>query len=91
MPAASYRLAVRVFLTGAVGFVGSWTVPALVARDCEVRALVRDEAKATSVLARRGVEGGGVELVLGDMLDEEVVSRGQRGATPRSTSPPRSG
>ena len=45
----------RVLLTGGTGFVGSWTVPALLARGLDVRLLVRDEAKADAMLARRGV------------------------------------
>jgi nucleoside-diphosphate-sugar epimerase len=64
----------RVLLTGATGFVGSWTVPALLARGHEVRALVRDEAKAAAVLERRGVDLARIDLAVGDMLDEDAVT-----------------
>ncbi|MFC6887217.1 nitroreductase family deazaflavin-dependent oxidoreductase [Actinomadura yumaensis] len=63
----------RVFLTGASGFVGSYTVRALLAAGHRPRALVRDPAKAARVLAAIGVDAGDVELVAGDMLDAEAV------------------
>lgn len=69
----------RVFLTGATGFVGSWTVPALLARDHAVRALVRDADKAAAVLRQRRVDPDCVELVVGDMLDGQAVSDGVAG------------
>jgi nucleoside-diphosphate-sugar epimerase len=69
--------AVRVLLTGSTGFVGSFTVPALLARGHDVRVLVRDPAKAESVLARRGVDVGAprIEVAVGDMLDAAAVER----------------
>ena len=72
----------RVLLTGGTGFVGSYAVPALLARGHAVRLLVRDVAKADAVLARRGVDSAdtAVELVVGDMLDPEAVARGLDGA-----------
>lgn len=66
---------VRVLLTGGTGFVGSWTVPALLRRGLDVRLLVRDRAKAATVLGRREVEPEQVELVVGDMLDATAVGR----------------
>jgi nucleoside-diphosphate-sugar epimerase len=73
---------VRVLLTGGTGFVGSYTVPALLARGHDVRLLVRDPAKAEAVLARRGVvvATAGVELVVGDMLDPDAVAGALDGA-----------
>jgi nucleoside-diphosphate-sugar epimerase len=66
---------VRVLLTGGSGFIGSYVVPALLARGHDVRLLVRSEDKARAVLAHRDVDADGVELVVGDMLDAEVVGR----------------
>lgn len=63
----------RVFVTGASGFVGSYTVAALLAAGHRPRALVRDPAKTARVLTTIGVEPGRVELVVGDMLDRATV------------------
>lgn len=68
----------RVMVTGASGFVGSYTVAALLAAGHEVRALVRDPAKAGKVLARLGTEEQ-PELVTGDMLDQAAVDRALEG------------
>lgn len=65
----------RVFLTGATGFVGSYTVAALLAAGHRPRALVRDPGKAAKVLETLGVPAERVELVPGDMLDEDLVAR----------------
>jgi nucleoside-diphosphate-sugar epimerase len=65
----------RVFVTGASGFVGSYTVAALLAAGHTPRALVRDPDKAARVLAAVGVDAGRVDLVVGDMLDEAVVGK----------------
>ena len=64
----------RIFITGASGFVGSHTVGSLLAAGHRPRALVRDPGKAARVLARLGVPVGDVELVRGDMLDAEAVT-----------------
>ncbi|HLV71915.1 deazaflavin-dependent oxidoreductase (nitroreductase family) [Actinomadura hallensis] len=64
----------RVFLTGASGFVGSYTVRALLNAGHRPRALVRDPGKATKVLQTIGVAAEDVELVPGDMLDAEAVA-----------------
>ena len=63
----------QVLVTGATGFVGSFTVPALQAAGHEVVALVRDPAKARRVLGRRGVDLASVDLRLGDILDADSV------------------
>ena len=64
----------RIFVTGASGFVGSHTVRALVAAGHEPRALVRDPGKAARILRTVGVAETDVELVRGDMLDADAVS-----------------
>jgi len=67
----------RVFLTGASGYIGSHTVRALLDAGHTVRALARDPDKASSVLAKldvpSDVPSGAVELVRGDMLDAGTV------------------
>jgi nucleoside-diphosphate-sugar epimerase len=69
----------RVFLTGGSGFIGSYTVPALLGRGHEVRLLVRSPDKAREVLARRAVDMGRVDLVAGDMLDADAVAQAASG------------
>jgi nucleoside-diphosphate-sugar epimerase len=65
----------RVMVTGASGFVGSYTVAALLAAGHQPRALVRDPGKATKVLATIGVPADAVEFVPGDMLDPAAVDQ----------------
>ena len=60
-------------VTGATGFVGNHLVTALLERGDQVRALVRDPARA-SALAERGVE-----LVAGDITDEAALGRAVAG------------
>ncbi|QXJ20481.1 nitroreductase family deazaflavin-dependent oxidoreductase [Actinomadura graeca] len=69
----------RVFLTGASGFVGSYTVRALLGAGHRPRALVRDPEKAARVLGAIGVPAGDVELVTGDMLDAAAVKEALSG------------
>ncbi|WP_019631561.1 nitroreductase family deazaflavin-dependent oxidoreductase [Actinomadura atramentaria] len=64
----------RVFITGASGFVGSHTVRALVDAGHRPRALVRDPAKAVRVLGALGIAAKDIELVRGDMLDAGAVA-----------------
>lgn len=61
--------AVKVLLTGATGFVGSFAVPALLDHGHEVVALVRSPEKAATTLARRGVDPSRVDIRSGDILD----------------------
>lgn len=64
----------RIFVTGASGFVGSHTVRALLDAGHRPRALVRDPGRTTEVLRSVGVAAEDVELVPGDMLDADAVS-----------------
>ncbi|TMQ95174.1 nitroreductase family deazaflavin-dependent oxidoreductase [Actinomadura soli] len=64
----------RVFVSGASGFVGSYTVGALLAAGHRPRALVRDPGRTTKVLETIGVAAEDVELLPGDMLDAGAVS-----------------
>ncbi|MCP9948873.1 nitroreductase/quinone reductase family protein [Actinomadura madurae] len=69
----------RIFVTGASGFVGSFTVRALLAAGHRPRALVRDPGKAAKVLRAIGVDPEDVEFVRGDMLDADAVSEALAG------------
>ncbi|MFG1852276.1 nitroreductase family deazaflavin-dependent oxidoreductase [Actinomadura geliboluensis] len=69
----------RIFVTGASGFVGSHTVRALLAAGHRPRALVRDPGRAAGVLRTVGVAVEDVELVQGDMLDADAVSEALTG------------
>lgn len=56
----------KVFLTGATGFLGTWLVRELLAREADVTALVRDVDKAGALLP-------GVKIVAGHVEDYEAV------------------
>ena len=57
----------RVLVTGATGFTGSYLARALAARGQQVRALVRDPARAAAL------HDAGVEPVIGDLRDAAAV------------------
>jgi nucleoside-diphosphate-sugar epimerase len=59
----------RVALTGATGYVGSFTTKALVAAGHSPRLLARDQAKLTAKLSALDVHMGSVDVVIGDMTD----------------------
>lgn len=63
----------RVFVTGASGFVGSAIVKELLANGHQVLGLVRSE-KATEQLA-----AGGAEVLLGDVNDTDIIRQGATG------------
>ena len=69
----------RVFLTGGSGFIGSYTVAALLDRQHDVRLLVRNPEKAHQVLRRRHVDSSLIEVVVGDMVDAAAVKRASAG------------
>lgn len=64
----------RIFVTGATGFIGGHVATKLRARGDEVVALVRSPEKAARVREL------GCELVQGDLTDEGAISRGLAGA-----------
>lgn len=63
----------RVFVTGASGYIGGAVVRQLVRRDHEVVGLARSEASAATVRRK------GAEAVFGDMGDPDVLQRGLAG------------
>lgn len=65
-------------VTGASGYVGAYSVKALLDAAHRVRLLVRDPAKARRVLRAIGV-GGRLDCVQGDMTDEAAVLRALAG------------
>lgn len=62
----------KVFVTGATGFVTSAVARRLIARGDEVHALVRDPSRASRI--------PGAQLERGDLADDEALRRGMRGA-----------
>ncbi|UCG71356.1 MAG: SDR family oxidoreductase [Chromatiales bacterium] len=63
-----------IFLTGVTGKIGGETAKELIAKGAGLRALVRDEAKAAELKA------AGVELIVGDIADPDIVKQGMDGA-----------
>lgn len=65
----------KVFITGASGFVGSAVVRQLIEAGHEVRALVRPNSD------RRNLTGLPIETVTGDLRDRQSLDRGLRGCS----------
>jgi dihydroflavonol-4-reductase len=63
----------KVFLTGASGFIGGHLLRALLGSGAEVRCLVRDSSP------RRNLEGLDVEVAVGDLRDADSVCRAMEG------------
>jgi nucleoside-diphosphate-sugar epimerase len=64
---------VRDLVTGATGFAGGHLARALVARGHQVRALVRDKARAS------GLEEAGIVLAVGDIRDRNALDAAMSG------------
>jgi len=63
----------KVLVTGATGYTGSYTVPLLLERGIQVRCLVRKTSR-TDALAKKKLE-----LVYGDLADSESISQALEG------------
>lgn len=64
----------KLFMTGAAGYIGGSVAARLVAQGHTVRGLLRDEAKSPALLAC------GIQPVIGSLDDEEVLAREAREA-----------
>jgi len=64
----------RVFVTGATGYIGGSVAAGLIAAGYQVRGLVRDAAKAADLATR------GIEPVMGDLDDAKALAREARAA-----------
>src|SRR5215471_20674832 len=64
----------RIFLTGANGFIGGAAASALVAHGHSVRGLVRDKARVDAAAAQ------GIEAVVGSLDDAELLQAEARAA-----------
>lgn len=64
----------KIFVTGATGFIGSHLVPKLIARGHSVTCLVRDPQKAGSLAAQ------GATLAAGDATERESMREPMRGS-----------
>lgn len=67
----------RIFVTGATGFVGAHSARALLDAGHDVRLLVRSKPAVTDYFARHGHRVD--DLVLGDMRDQPLVAAAMKG------------
>jgi UDP-glucose 4-epimerase len=70
----------RVLLTGATGFVGSYLLESLLARGDAVRVLVRPlQGQTRSEMIQRLLHSQGVEIIAGSLMDAEALAEAVRG------------
>ncbi len=67
----------KVFITGATGFVGAHTARELLSAGHEVRLLVRSEKGVKEYFSRHGYRVD--DLVVGDMRDQKTIEAGMKG------------
>lgn len=65
----------KVFVTGATGFIGSHTAALLLREGHELCLLVRDPRKAYAVLGRHGFEPSQYKIYQGDITDRSLVAK----------------
>ncbi len=63
----------RVAITGASGFVGSHCLAAAVAAGHEVRAVIRNPAKARAAAILHGLDPDGIDVTLADLTDHDAL------------------
>lgn len=64
----------RVLLTGGTGYIGSFTIRALLEAGHTPRVLIRDPARLAAKLTALGIDAESVETVTGDMTDAAAVA-----------------
>lgn len=69
----------KVLLTGGTGYIGAFTLQALLAAGHEPRLLVRDPAKLATKADALGIDAAALDVVVGDMTDVDVVRRSVQG------------
>jgi dihydroflavonol-4-reductase len=63
----------RVLITGGTGYVGAYTVKALLAAGHTPRLLVRNQSRVATTVGTIGVDLDAIEIAPGDMTDEAAV------------------
>ncbi|GJM37593.1 MAG: oxidoreductase [Acidimicrobiales bacterium] len=69
----------KVLVTGGTGFVGSHAIRRLLEDGHEIRALARTPSKVAPLMAKMGVDPTGIEIVEGDITDEDAVAAATAG------------
>lgn len=69
----------KIFVTGATGFIGSHTAAALLSEQHELCMLARSPRKAYEVLGRHGFEPSQYKIVQGDICDRSLIARAMQG------------